>query len=131
MVNNMIEQGVGKIDEIWGVEVGLIAEGLYAGTSDCIGVYEGKDTIIDFKTAKQIKKREWIEDYFMQGCAYAIVSITKCLEQISIKVAILMIDRTAKFVQFVIEGDEFEEYKSKWLLRLEDYYKPRNDKYIH
>ena len=122
MVNNMIEQGVGKIDEIWGVEVGLIAEGLYAGTSDCIGVYEGKDTIIDFKTAKQIKKREWIEDYFMQGCAYAIAHNEMFGTNIN-KVAIFMIDRTAKFAEFVIEGDEFEEYKSKWLLRLEDYYK--------
>ena len=55
MVNNMIEQGVGKIDEIWGVEVGLIAEGLYAGTSDCIGVYEGKDTIISLKQQNKLK----------------------------------------------------------------------------
>jgi len=72
MTTMMVENGLNKIDELWGVEVGLIAAGLYAGTSDAIGVYEGEDAIIDFKTAKKIKKREWIEDYFMQGCAYAL-----------------------------------------------------------
>ena len=44
---------------------------LYAGTADCVGEYEGIPTLIDFKTAKKIKKREWIEDYFLQGSAYA------------------------------------------------------------
>ena len=55
-----------KLNEIYGVEVGLIAQGLYAGTSDAIGVYEGTESIIDFKTARKMKKREWIEDYFLQ-----------------------------------------------------------------
>ena len=40
--------------------------------SDAIGIYEGEHAIIDFKTAKKMKKREWIEDYFLQGCAYAL-----------------------------------------------------------
>jgi hypothetical protein len=34
-----------------------------------------------------------------------------------------MIDREGDFKEFTIEGDEFEEYTKKWLLRLEDYYK--------
>ena len=72
MVNEMIDKGLGKVDELYGVEVGLIAQGLYAGTADGIGMHEGEECIIDFKTAKKIKKREWIEDYFMQGCAYAL-----------------------------------------------------------
>ena len=72
MSTEMIENGLNKIDELWGVEVSLIAKGLYAGTSDAIGIYEGEHSIIDFKTAKKMKKREWIEDYFLQGCAYAL-----------------------------------------------------------
>lgn len=122
MVNNMITEGVSKVDEIWGVEVGLIAKGLFAGTSDCIGVYEGKPTIIDFKTARKIKKREWIEDYFMQGCAYAIAH-NEMFETDINRVTIFMIDREGDFKEFTIEGDEFEEYTKKWLQRLEDYYK--------
>ena len=57
------------ITEIWGLEVGLLLDNLYAGTADCVGLYENVPTLIDFKTAKKIKKREWIEDYFLQGCA--------------------------------------------------------------
>ena len=53
MLEEMIDKGLTKVDELWGVEVGLIAAGLYAGTSDAIGVYEGQDAIIDFKTAKR------------------------------------------------------------------------------
>jgi len=121
MVNEMIAQGLSKVDELYGVEVGLIAQGLYAGTSDAIGMHEGEEAIIDFKTAKKIKKREWIEDYFMQGCAYALAHNEMFGSEIK-KVVILMVDREGNFAEFVIEGDEFEEYCNKWSDRLADYY---------
>ena len=117
MVNNMITEGVSKVDEIWGVEVGLIAKGLFAGTSDCIGVYEGKPTIIDFKTARKIKKREWIEDYFLQGCAYANahnVMFDTRIEQI----VILMVDRDEIFQEFIVRPTEFNFLTRKWKNRL-------------
>ena len=41
------------IEEVWGLESGLILDGLYAGTADCIGIYKGNPAIIDFKTAKK------------------------------------------------------------------------------
>ena len=121
MTTEMIENGLSKVDELWGVEVGLIAAGLYAGTSDAIGIYEGEDAIIDFKTAKKIKKREWIEDYFMQGCAYALAHNEMMGTEIR-KVVILMVDREGKFAEFSIKGDEFDEYCNKWSDRLADYY---------
>ena len=121
MVNEMIDKGLSKVNEIYGVEVGLIAQGLYAGTSDAIGIYEGDEAIIDFKTAKKIKKREWINDYFMQGCAYALAHNEMFGSNIK-KVAILMIDREGKYADFVIEGEEFEQYCNKWADRLSDYY---------
>ena len=99
----------------------MIAQGLYAGTSDAIGLHKGTPAIIDFKTAKKIKKREWIEDYFMQGCAYALAHNEMFDTDIK-KIAILMVDREAKFAEFVIEGDEFEEYCEKWSNRVADYY---------
>ena len=67
--DKFIKDGLNGITEIWGLEVGLLLDNLYAGTADCVGEYEGIPTLIDFKTAKKIKKREWIEDYFLQGCA--------------------------------------------------------------
>ena len=71
ITNKFITDGLNSIDEAWGLEVGLILDGLYAGTADCVGLVKGVPSIIDFKTAKRIKRREWIEDYFLQGCAYA------------------------------------------------------------
>ena len=121
MSEAMINEGFTNIDELWGVEVGLIAQGLYAGTSDAIGVYEGEDAIIDFKTAKKMKKREWIDDYFMQGCAYALAHNEMFDTDIK-KVAILMVDRDSNFKDFVIEGEEFEKYCDIWSDRLADYY---------
>ena len=121
MVDEMIDKGLSQVDEIWGVEVALIAQGLYAGTSDAVGMFNGVESIIDFKTAKKIKKREWIEDYFMQGCAYALAHNEMFGTNIN-QVAILMIDREGKYADFVITGDEFEEYCNKWAMRLADYY---------
>ena len=121
MVDEMIDKGLSKVDEIYGVEVGLIAQGLYAGTADGIGMWEGEEAIIDFKTSKKIKPRKWIEDYFMQGCAYALAHNEMFGSNIK-KVAILMIDGEGKYADFVIEGDEFEEYCDKWANRLADYY---------
>ena len=71
ITNKFVTDGLNSIDEAWGLEVGLILDGLYAGTADCVGLVKGVPSIIDFKTAKRIKRREWIEDYFLQGCAYA------------------------------------------------------------
>ena len=42
-----------------------------AGTVDCIAEFDGELSIIDFKTSKQPKPREWIDGYFVQCCAYA------------------------------------------------------------
>lgn len=44
-----------------------------AGTVDCIAEYNGKLSVIDFKTAGKPKKKEWIHNYFMQCAAYAIM----------------------------------------------------------
>ena len=121
MVDEMVDKGLSQVDEMWGVEVGLIATGLYAGTADGIGMFNGEPSIIDFKTAKKIKKREWIEDYFLQGCAYALAH-NEMFESKIKQVAILMIDREGKYADFVIEGNEFEEYCEKWADRLATYY---------
>ena len=121
MVDEMVDKGLSQVDEMWGVEVGLIATGLYAGTADGIGMFNGEPSIIDFKTAKKIKKREWIEDYFLQGCAYALAH-NEMFESKIKQVAILMIDREGKYADFVIEGNEFEEFCEKWADRLATYY---------
>ena len=122
--DKFIKDGLKGITEIWGLEVGLVLDNLYAGTADCVGEYQGIPTLIDFKTAKKIKKREWIEDYFLQGCAYAnahnVMFGTK-IEQI----VILMVDRNAIFQEFIVRPTEFNFLTRKWKNRLIEF----NNKY--
>ena len=71
MAARVILEGLKYVDEFWGTEVPVYYSGLYAGTTDCIGVWKGKPAILDFKQTNRPKKREWIEDYFLQLAAYA------------------------------------------------------------
>ena len=60
-----------KIDNIYALEGPLYSKELgIAGTVDCIAEYNGELAIIDFKTSKKPKPREWIEHYFVQCMAY-------------------------------------------------------------
>ena len=110
------------IDEVWGLESGLVVDGLYAGTADCIGIFKGKPTIIDFKTAKKIKRKDWIEDYFLQGAAYANAHNVMYETNID-SIAILMVDRDLLFKEFLISSKEFESFTAKWKQRIISYYK--------
>src|SRR5210317_219218 len=124
IAHKFINDGLNNITEIWGLEVGLVLDNLYAGTADCIGEYNSIPTLIDFKTAKKIKKREWIEDYFLQGCAYANahnVMFGSDIEQI----VILMVDRDLIFQEFIVRPTEFKILTHKWKKRLIDF----NNKY--
>ena len=60
-----------KINNIYALEGPLYSKELgIAGTVDCIAEYNGELAIIDFKTSKKPKPREWIEHYFVQAMAY-------------------------------------------------------------
>ena len=113
---------LGDIDEVWGLESGLVLDGLYAGTADCIGIFRGRPTIIDFKTAKKIKRKDWIEDYFLQGAAYANAHNVMYKTNIE-SIAILMVDRDLLFKEFLVNSKEFNSYTEKWKKRLINYYK--------
>lgn len=63
-----------KIGKILGIELGMYSEYLgIAGTCDLIAEYDGELAIIDYKTSKKPKPREWLEHYFVQCCAYAFM----------------------------------------------------------
>ena len=117
MSQKLIDDALQDISEVHGLEVHLVLNKLYAGTADCVGVIDGKDTIIDFKTSKRIKKKEWIEDYFLQGCAYANAHNIMFNTDIS-QVVILMIDRDLIFKKFLIKDYEFKHYTNIWKKKL-------------
>ena len=122
--NKFIKDALKGITEIWGLEVGLILDNLYAGTADCVGLYKDIPTLIDFKTAKKIKKRDWIEDYFLQGCAYANAHNVMFGTDIQ-QIVILMVDRNLIFQEYVVRPTEFSYLTRKWKNRLIEF----NDKY--
>jgi len=122
MADTMIDEAFCDIEEVWGIEASLYYPGLYAGTSDMIGVHKGTPAIIDHKTSNKPKKREWITDYFLQTCAYALAhnevhgtDIRKCV--------INIIDRDANLQPFVIEGTEFDHFCEEWTKRVDQFYK--------
>jgi genome maintenance exonuclease 1 len=119
--NKFIDSGLDRINEIWGLEAGLMLDNLYAGTADCIGIFNGVSSIIDFKTSKKIKKREWIGDYFLQGCAYA--NAHNVMFETNIKqVVILMVDRDLTFKEFVVGPSEFNSITNDWKNRLKKFH---------
>ena len=122
MADTMIDEAFGDIDEVWGIEAALYYPELYAGTSDMIGVHKGQPAIIDHKTTKKPKKKEWIEDYFLQCCAYALAHNE--LHGTDIKKAVInIVDRDAKLQSFIIEGNEFDHYSELWTRRVDQYYR--------
>lgn len=121
MAETVIQNVEPHLDEAWGTEVGLYYPGLYAGTTDLPGVWKGKPTIMDFKQTNKPKKREWVEDYFLQGAAYGLAH--NALFDTSIKnVAIFMCSRDCEFQLFELDEDEFDHYAKKWAERVGQFY---------
>lgn len=62
------------IGTVRGIETPLYSDYLQvAGRVDCVAEFDGLMSIIDFKTARKPKKKEWIKNYFMQTAAYAVM----------------------------------------------------------
>ena len=118
----IIDQGLKDMEEVWGSEVTLFYPGLYAGSTDLCGVYGGRESIVDFKQTNKPKRREWIEDYFIQLGAYAMahdVVYKTCVDQ----GVILMCSKDGYFQKFTSNGKEFTSYKHKFLAKVDQYYK--------
>ena len=122
MANVVIEKGLGDLGEVWGSEVTLYYPGLYAGATDVVGMYDGREAIIDFKQTNKPKQREWIDDYFTQLAAYAMahnqVYDTKIQSGI-----ILMCSKDCFFQKFEVHDEEFQGYMHEFLRRVDEYYK--------
>jgi len=122
MAQQIIQNGLVHLDEVWGVEVPLYHPGLYAGSTDLAGVWKSNEAILDFKQTNRPKKEEWVDDYKLQICAYMAahdaVHGTKMKSGV-----ILMCSRACEFQHWVIEGAELDKYKGMWWDRLELYYK--------
>lgn len=82
------------IEVVYGQEKTLFSHHLKtAGRVDCVGVFQGKKCIIDFKTSAKPKKREWIDNYFMQGAGYSVMWEEMTRMPISNIVIIIAVDQ--------------------------------------
>lgn len=121
MADSIIRQGLVNCSEFWGTEVGLYFPKVYAGTTDLVGVHNGDEAIMDHKQTNKSKKREWIEDYFIQLAAYATAHNEVHGTKIR-KGVIFMCSADNIYQEFIVEGNEFDEWTDKWWRRVEQYY---------
>ena len=131
MAKKVIADGFGSISEVWGSEVTLYFPELYAGTTDCVGLHEGDESILDFKQTNKPKRIEWIDDYFLQLTAYALAHNEVHGTNIR-KGVILMCVRPPEvspgqwgepqYQQFILEPKDFDMWVGRWCDRVEQYY---------
>ena len=121
MAETIIDKGFNDLEEIWGSEVTLFYPNLYAGQTDLCGIYQGRESIVDFKSSNKPKRVEWIKDYKLQMVAYAMAHDQVYNTQIEQGV-ILMCTPDNFFQKFTVNGREFRELKWEWLRRVDSYY---------
>lgn len=110
-----------NVDAIWGTEVMLYHPQIYAGTTDLVGTYKGQPAIMDFKQSNKPKKKEWIEDYYLQLTAYALAHNE--IYGTDIKEGhVFVCCRDLTYQQFDLWPDEFKAWESKWWDRVYQYY---------
>jgi genome maintenance exonuclease 1 len=131
MAAEVILKGLCNVDEFWGTEVPVYYSGLYAGTTDCLGVWKGRPAIMDFKQSNKVKKREYIGDYFLQLAAYAQAHNHTHGTNIRDGVILMAVQpklledqtyTTPEYLEFEVSGDEFDHWSNEWNKRVELYY---------
>jgi hypothetical protein len=132
MAQQIIDNGLSKCQEFWGTEVSLYFPEVYAGTTDLVGIHDGSEAIMDHKQTNKPKKREWIDDYFLQLAAYATahneVYGTKIRKGVIFMCVAPKEEKPGvwakpEYQQFIVEGSEFDKYTELWYEKLEQYYK--------
>ena len=121
MAKVIIDKGLtNRLEEIWGVECTLYYPKKYAGTCDLVGIYSGRETIVDFKQANKLKKIEYVDSWFLQTAAYSLAhnfvhnsNITSCV------ILVCTVDNV--FQEFKIQGPELITYQNLFLGRLKKF----------
>jgi len=132
MAHVVVEKGLKNVNEFWGIEVPLYFPSIYAGTTDGAGIHLNEEAILDYKQTNKPKKREWIEDYFVQLCAYAEAhnelygtKIRKGVILMCVKPDVdeqFNIIKPPEYQEFVLEGAEYSKYRDLWWRKVEQYY---------
>jgi len=132
MAQTVIKHGLKNVTEFWGIEVPLYFPNVYAGTTDGAGMHLNEEAILDYKQTNKPKRREWIDDYFMQLAAYAEAHNELHGTRIQKGVVLMCVKpdldsqhniiNEPQYQEFVLEGAEFEHYRGLWWKKVEQYY---------
>jgi genome maintenance exonuclease 1 len=131
MAAQVILQGLCHVDEFWGVEVPVYYSGLYAGTTDLVGKWKGQPAIMDFKQSNKPKKREYIDDYFIQLAAYAQAHNDTHGTNINTGTILMCVQpkelsdgsyETPQYQEFEVLPEEFAHWTNEWNKKVELYY---------
>jgi len=102
-----------RLTKVYAQEAPLYSNHLgVAGRVDCVGVWDGKNSIVDYKTSRRLKKKEWVKGYFMQCCAYAIMWEERTGQPITQLVVLIAVDNE--------EPQVFIEHRDNWVKPLLD-----------
>ena len=121
MAEQVKENAMVDVDEIWGSEINLYHPKIYAGTTDLVGQYKGQPAIMDFKQTNKPKKAEWVEDYYLQLTAYALAHNEVFGTDIR-EGHVFMCSRDLQYQQFDLWPDDFDKWEQKWWDRVYEYY---------
>lgn len=121
MAEKIIKHGLSNCSEFWGSEIPLYFPKIYAGTTDLAGVHDGHEAILDFKQTNKPKKREHIEDYFLQLVFYGTAHNEVYNTNIK-KGVILMCSAAEEYQEFILDGDEWNKTETLMWKRLEQFY---------
>jgi hypothetical protein len=132
MAEIVIAQGLTNVSEFWGIEVPLYFPRVYAGTTDGCGIHLNQESILDYKQSNKPKKREWIEDYFLQLVFYGTAhnelygtDIRKGVIMMCVKPEVdskFTITQPPQYQEFIIEGEDWKRYEYIMWSRIEQYY---------
>lgn len=132
MAQTVINEGLKNVNEIWGVEVGLYYPGIYAGTTDGLGLHLNEEAILDYKQSNKPKKEEYIEDYYLQLTAYALAhnevhktNIRKGVVLMCVKPPEIAPGKWGQpqYQEFILTPDKFGYWEAQWWNRVEQYYR--------
>ena len=120
MMAHKIVDNLDKLKIVWGNEVSLAYDDLWAGATDVVGLYDDQPTIIDFKQSNKPKREQYIEDYYYQIAAYSLAHkkqygpITQGL--------ICICTKDYLYQEFKMNTDKLLEYEDKWMERVNSFH---------
>jgi len=108
-----------KINNVNGIEIYLYSKKLkIAGTSDCVAEYDGKLSIIDYKTKRSDQLESYLNGPFLQSTAYAIMWEEMTGIPIN-QIVILVSSEQGQLKEFIKNPND---YKEELYNRIKNYY---------